>query len=259
MQHDTIRCLVGWPTDSEQDRLVRVDALDAARASVDKTIILEREGMKQRPGTLELMHRPRDWTRLWLRFDDATLNTAWSTLDVTPSQYWHYPTRTFDLTKARLEKYRRDKQGVAARTGSVFGLPIHGAIALKNKQGLQVTISFCQRNASLEGGITYDVTPYDAKMFKSPDQRMLDRNMGTTHGLKLPDGSSFEVALSAEEISEHMVAHLAVTLSNSEPRSREASVLRGSSRRRNPLDLIRKSRGGNAVAKDTQSIASNAR
>jgi hypothetical protein len=273
LHHDHLHCTIGWPEDKCSERLVEVDVLEADVERRLMTVIIDRRDNLEN-AVRHIQPRSREWTHVWVRFADFDLKRSWTVIDLYPQRYWRYQSLTFDLAKARTENMRQESSTSTTNDISTFGLPVHGGVALQDKSGNSVAIFFCQRNATLESGITYDIVPYEPQMFRSSEQRMLERNVGTAHSITLVSGESLEVELLVENISENVVAHLATrqkapiassqmltgagatvsvpvrdtesdrsSIANSS-RTRVSEALHGRSLRRNPLQLLkRKDRG----------------
>ena len=233
----TFSCTIGWPGEPPQDRVVLIDVLEAANSGQVANVLIR----QSQPSTSSLSERPRDFTYLWVRFRDHATNKAWLTETLYPKEYWTHQNRTFDLARARLDNIERDKDTARASRQTRFGLPIHGAIALSHPSGEQVAIYFSQDSLSLQDGLRFELGHYDPQDFEPLSQIFFDGTDDHVQRLRLRNGLTFRVELRAEQISSHMIAHLAVSLEQARPtlpradESKEESPAPKARRRRNPF------------------------
>lgn len=203
LKQTKLNCRLGWPASMGRHKLVLVDALEAAEESVTKDIVVK---TTPEQNDFHAIGSKRDWTYLWVRFSKGPEDRRWTTIDVFPRNFWHSADRYFDLEAARSNKIRYgDSQSAESR--SVFGLPIHGAIALQ-QEDVRIAIFFCQKTTSLQDGLVYSITHYDEQNFGSIPHHL----QSPCHLLELANGTSLKLTLHVAELSDKLVAHMKIVV-----------------------------------------------
>lgn len=192
-----------------RDRLVLVDVLDLARSGVSRTILIQRVSPwfeTAGPG------KENRCSRLWVRFEDSSLDRIWTTKAVFPEQHWTPDNRTFDLIAAFAD---RKEKLQSPFTYDHWIQSIQAAIVMSDGAHNQIVLYFrVQYTSPFRTTIAVRLDHYHASSYSPLTQKFGNTADDASSSIQLCDGNSLTVQRRGDIFTDICIAHLAISLSS---------------------------------------------